>query len=282
TQYLGELTEARCGLMSPDEFRHRLEIEVRKAMHQQGRDWRTLSDTGACSPILRAGSNNWPRLRRSQDYYMEGMLIWIEADAIIRKQTGNAKSLDDFCHHFFAYKDGDPHPKAFTRQDVIDSLNSVVAYDWEGLIRRRVDMVVERFDPSFVGLLGYTIQYSNKPANIPGNTFRATSGTDLLDSIGAVLGSDGTISDLSLGSPAFEAGLGPGMKLVGVNGHKYSKNRMLDAIASSVASGEIDVMLVSGDSFEHRTIRYNEGPKYMTLVRQNGTDDVLRKIVKPR
>ncbi len=282
TQYLGELTEVRCGLMSPDEFRHRLEIEVRRAMHQQGRDWRTLSDTGACSPILRAGSSNWPRLRRSQDYYMEGMLFWIEADAIIRKRTHNEKSLDDFCHHFFAHADGDPHPKPYTRDDVIKSLGSVVDFDWRGLIQRRVDTVVDRFDPSFVDLLGYSVQYSNTASNIPANTFRASTGTDLLDSIGAVISSDGTVSDLLLGSPAHAAGLGPGMKIMGVGEHKYSKNRMLDAIAKSGTTGEIKLMLVSGDSFEHRTIKYDGGPRYMTLVRQSGQDDILAEIVKPR
>ncbi len=54
TQYLGELVEARCGLMTNEQFVHRLLVELRSATHQQGREWRTLADTGAASHILRA------------------------------------------------------------------------------------------------------------------------------------------------------------------------------------------------------------------------------------
>ena len=213
---------------------------------------------------------------------MEGMLFWIEADAIIRQQSGHSRSLDDFCQHFFACEEGDPHPKAFTREDIVASLQQVVAFDWEGLIRRRVDMAVERFDPALVNLLGYSIQFSNKQPNIPAGTFRASSGLDLVDSIGAVIGSNGTVNDLLLDSPAYRAGLGPGMKIAGVNGSKFSANRMRDAIASSVSTGKMELMLVSGDSFENRTIEYDGGPRFMTLVRKNGSQDVLADILKPK
>ena len=243
TQYLGELIEARSGLMSPQEFRHRFETEIRRAVHQQGRDWRSLSDTGACSPILRAGSNNWPRLRRSQDYYMEGMLFWLEADAIIRDLSDGEKSLDDFCRHFFAYdSNSDPHPKPFDRADVITSLRTTVEFDWEGLVRRRVDGLVERFDPAVVDRLGYAIQYTNRQPKIPANTFRSTSGVDLLDSLGAVISDGGRVQDLLLDSPADLAGLGPGMEIAGVNGKKWSANRMRDAISMSATNRTVELI----------------------------------------
>lgn len=50
TQYLGELVEARSGLMTNEQFTHRLLVELRNATHQQGREWRTLADTGAGFP----------------------------------------------------------------------------------------------------------------------------------------------------------------------------------------------------------------------------------------
>ena len=288
TQYLGELIEARCGLMTPEEFRHRFATEIRRAMHQQGRDWRSLSDTGACSPVLRAGSNNWPRLRRSQDYYMEGMLFWLEADAIIRSQSDGAKSLDDFCQHFFAYNAGeggdessaDPHPKGYDRAEVIQSLGHVLDFDWEGLIARRVDMLVERFDPAVVDRLGYSIQYSNEKPDIPSTTFRASGGVDLLDSIGAVISDSGKVTDLLLGSAADTAGLGPGMEIVGVNGNKWSKNRMHDAIAMSATTGEVNLMVVSGDSFQDFVVKYDGGPRYMTIVPKKNGKDLLAEILK--
>ena len=68
--------------------------------HREGRRWRSLEDTGVASHLLRGGSPNWNELRREQDYYFEGALIWLEADAIIRERSQGKQSLDDFCRKF--------------------------------------------------------------------------------------------------------------------------------------------------------------------------------------
>ena len=52
------------------------------------------------SPILRAASANWNDLRRSQDYYSEGALLWLEVDALLRDLSQGKHSLDDFCKKF--------------------------------------------------------------------------------------------------------------------------------------------------------------------------------------
>ena len=268
--------------MSADEFRHRFAVEIRAAMHQQGREWRSLADTGACSHTLRAGSNYWPRLRRSQDYYMEGMLFWLEADAIIRRETNGQKSLDDFCRAFFRAAEDSPYPSGFTRADVVDGLNDVLDYDWDALVARRVELLTERYDPAVVEALGYSVQYTNQKPDIPAGTFRHVSGVDAIDSIGAVIGADGSINDMLLGSPLHQAQLGPGMKVVGVNGHAWSENRMRDAIAMSATKGDIELMVVSGDSFETHRVEYDGGPRYMTLVENKAGKTLLTEIVKPR
>ncbi len=172
TQYLGELVEARCGLMTNEQFVHRLLVELRSATHQQGREWRTLADTGAASHILRAGSEAWPGLRRSQDFYMEGMLFWLEADAILRKESAGTKSLDNFCHDFFRATDNTPHPNPYTRGDLVHILDSLVKFDWDGLIQRRVESFQTAFDPSVAGLLGYRFEVQTVAPSVPGDTFR--------------------------------------------------------------------------------------------------------------
>ena len=282
TQYLGELMEARCGLMSETEFRHRLSVEIRHALYQQGRAWRSLLDTAACSAILRGKSASWPRLRRSQDYYMEGMLFWIEADAKIRSATDGRRSLDDFCRDFFRATKDSPHPHAFTRADVVTSLNRVLPYDWDGLISRRIEGLAERYEPAVVGMLGYSVQYTNEIPSIPEKTFRAVEGVDAYDSIGAVVSEEGVISDLLFGSPAHQAGLGPGMKIAGVNGHTWSSNRLLDAISKSATTGGMKLMVVNGDSFRTHDVEYDGGPRHMVLVRDEDANDVLADILKAR
>jgi predicted metalloprotease with PDZ domain len=85
-----------------------------------------------------------------------------------------------------------------------------------------------------------------------------------------------------LDSPIHQAGLGPGMKIVGVNGFAWSANRMRDAISLSSTKGHIELMVVSGDSFQTHRIAYDGGPRYMTLVRKSEGEDVLAEILKPK
>jgi predicted metalloprotease with PDZ domain len=281
TQYLGELLEARSGLMTSDEFQHRFTLEVRHALLQQGRDWRSLADTGAASHLLRDGSPSWARLRRSQDYYMEGMLFWLEVDAILREQTGQQRSLDEFCRDFFAADAAATRPRGFTREDIVAALNRVAPYDWSGLIARRMEAVSERFEPTVVDRLGYAIQYSNTPPSIPGETYRHVAGVDAYDSLGCLIDPDGTVRDVLLSSPADKAGLGPGMKIMGVNGHVWSANRMHDAIAMSATRGDVECLLVRGDSLVKRQIDYRGGPRFMTLVPVAGKAPLLPEILRP-
>lgn len=281
TQYLGELIEARAGWMSEEEFKQRFEIEIRAALHQQGRQWRSLADTGACSHTLRARSLFWSRLRRSQDYYMEGMLFWLEADAIIRTQSNGEKSLDDFCKAFFAYPDDAPHPSGFTRADVVKQLEAVLPYDWDGLIVERIEALVDRYNPAVVERLGYEIAYSEEKPDIPEDTFRRVKGLDALDSLGAVFDEDGTIKDVLLESPAHLAKLGPGMKVVGVNGSAFSENRLRDALKLSASKGHLEMMVVNGDTLETHEVKYDGGVKYLTLVEKKEAKNWLKEIVKP-
>ncbi len=284
TQYLGELIEARSGLMEESEFRDRLSIEVRQATYQQGRQWRSLQDTGAASHLLRDRSAAWSRLRRSQDYYMEGMLFWLEADAIIRGETKGAKSLDDFCQAFFACGKAERNstPKAFNKDEVVRTLNEVVEFDWQRLIQRRIELPTAKFQPEVVERLGLAVQYSNEPADIPDTIYRSFPAVDAYDSIGCSIGSDGVVNDLLLGSAADRAGMGPGMKIVGVNDHAWSVHRLQDAIAMSGTNGQIELMVVNGDSFRTHVVKYDGGPRYLVLKPQAGMPDLLGQILKPR
>ena len=69
----------------------------------------------------------------------EGELIWLEADTIIRKQSGGKKSLNDFCARFHGLG-GDTPPKVvpYTFDDVVENLNAVVPYDWATFLHERI------------------------------------------------------------------------------------------------------------------------------------------------
>lgn len=278
TQYLGELLEVRSGMMSEDEFRWIVNQRVRSEKLQQGRDWRSLYDTCAASHILRGGSASWSDLRRSQDYYSEGALIWLEADAIIRKGTKNAMSLDDFVKDFLGSAEPTDNPNPYLRGDVVTALDKVYKHDWDAFIAERVDRSGTRGPLSVAKEIGYTIEFTNEPPKGPKNA--KADELDARDSIGVRVSSDGTVRTVLLGTPADEAGLAPGTKIIGIDGYTWSRQRFVDAIEASAVDGSIKLLTVSGDRLVDTSIIYEGGPRYMTLVRDNEAVDVLGDIVK--
>ncbi len=282
TQYLGELVEARCGLMTADQFKHRLLVELQNAVHQQGRQWRTLADTGAAAHILRDGSNSWPGLRRSQDFYMEGMLFWLEADAILRTNSNGKKSLDDFCHEFFSATRDTTLPNPYTRDDLIRILDSLVSYDWDGLIRRRVESFQSEFDPSVAESLGYRFQIQEQSPAIPGDTFRLSGAIDAYDSLGVTFSSDGVVRNILLDSPADKARLAQGMKIVGIGSFVWSPARLYQAIREAKSGSMIELKIVEDEQFRTISIPYHDGLRSWNLVRDPSSPDRLAEILKPR
>jgi predicted metalloprotease with PDZ domain len=49
---------------------------------------------------------SWASLQRGEDYYFEGLLIWLDVDTEMRELSGDKKSLDDFARLFFGVENG--------------------------------------------------------------------------------------------------------------------------------------------------------------------------------
>jgi predicted metalloprotease with PDZ domain len=287
TQYLGELVEARAGLMSGDEFRHRVGVELRNAYHQQNRQWRPLSDTAAASHILRDGTSAWPLLRGSQDYYMEGMLFWLEVDARLRNASDGEKTLDDFCHEFFKVTDAKAtakgsEPSGYTRDEIVSILESLVAYDWDGMILRRIESPMQNYDSQLPETLGYALNPSSKPPRIPSSTFRYPQGVDEYDSIGATFSPSGVVKDILIGGAADRAKLGPGMEVIAIGDKVWSASRLREAIRQTADSRPISLLVRDEDTILPRELQYYDGAKYLTLERIEDAPDMLEQILQPR
>jgi predicted metalloprotease with PDZ domain len=281
TEYLGEVLMVRSGLVTPDEYRVTLTGHIRALSRTTGRQWRPLADTAVASHLSRNPGASWNGLRRSQDYYMEGMLLWYECDAIIRERTDGARSLDDFCKRFFAAVPGRKAVAGYEFADVVRELGATAEYDWDGFLRRRVTAPQESLPLDVVGRLGYRLKYADKPPAAGPRVTAPPADNPAADSLGVVI-VNGRVRSVDPGLPADKAGLAPGLRVIGVNGKRYSTNRLRDAIADSVTRKKVEFLLEDGDEFRTVVVPYADGLRYLELARADGRPDVLGAILKPR
>ena len=190
TEYLGEVLMVRSGLVDPKEYRETLTATIGSLAHQEGRRWRPLEDTAAASHLLRGHSPNWNELRRGQDYYFEGALIWLEADAIIRERSEGKKSLDDFCRKFLGANRTDVSVVPYELPEIVKDLHELADFDWESFLARRVSQPQESLPLDVVGRCGYRLQYATEPpAGSP--ISRQRGGISARDSLGLSFSPEG-------------------------------------------------------------------------------------------
>ena len=283
TQYFGEVLTVRSGIMSFEDNLPSLAGTLDYLMHQEGRRWRPLEDTATASWKLRAHSSFWSQLRRGQDYYPEGAVIWMEADALIREKTGGKKTLDDFAKKFFAAdRAKQPIVVPYELSEVIADLKELADVDWDKFFADRTAKTEESLNLDFFPkTLGYRLQYDATPSARAKEREAESKGVSATDSIGLSASDDGRISSIVPGLPADKAGLASGMIITGVNNRKFSSQRLKDGIADSPTSRKIELLILDGDTFRNVTLDYDGGPRYLNLVRATDHPDTLAEILKP-
>jgi predicted metalloprotease with PDZ domain len=280
TEYLGEVLMVRSGLIDANEYRDSLTATIGSLAHQEGRRWRPLEDTAAASYLLRAPSPSWNELRRGQDYYFEGALIWLEADTIIRERSEGKKSLDDFCRKFLGANRTDVSMVPYDLPEIVKDLQELADFDWESFLNRRVSQPQESLPLEVVGRCGYRLKYATDPPT--GSAIsRRRGGISARDSLGLSFSPEGQINDVVPGMIGDRAGLAPGMTVIGVNSKKFSAQRLHDALAESVALRKIELLLLEGEDFRTVVLNYADGPRYLAMVRDETKPDLLAEILKP-
>jgi predicted metalloprotease with PDZ domain len=139
TQYWGYVLAARSGLLTKPQTLDALAETAAAYDHMIGRTWRALQDTTNDPTMVSRRPISWRSWQRSEDYYSEGELIWLDADTLIRELTRGAKSLDNFARAFFGVADGAITPVTYEFADVVKALNAVSPHDWAAFLRSRLD-----------------------------------------------------------------------------------------------------------------------------------------------
>jgi len=282
TDYLGNLLAARTGLRSPDQFRENLAYTAAMLDHRAGRTWRPLQDTAVSVQTLFAAPQEWTNWRRTADYYPEGYLIWLEVDSLLRQKSTGQKSLNDFCRLFYGGQSGPPKVVPYKFEDVVSALNQIVPNDWAALLRERLDSKSPHAPMGGITNGGWKLVYTDKKNSTMDAREKTGESLDLSFSLGFIATKQGEVRDVIPGSPAYVAGLGPGMKLIAVNGRKWSKDVVRAALRASVHSQQpLSLLAENGEYYSTYQVNYHEGDRYPHLVRAEGQPDLLDEMIKP-
>ncbi len=280
-EYIGMLLGTRAGFNDAAYMRDYLGRTAAASANEPGRASTALVDTATEDWVLRTVDGAWSSLRRGQDYYDEGALIWLRADALIREQSQGRRSLDDFLRSFFGQRDTQPIVVPYTREDVEASLSAILPYDWHSFFETRVYQVNSKSPTDGLEAAGWRLVYNATPNNEPFYSELVPISCYGSYSIGIDVAKDGAIYDVLPGTPAYDAGLGPHMTILAVDGRVYSTDVLSESIAHP-RNGKISVIVRNFDSVETREIQYAGGIRYPHLEQIPGSHDYLGEILASR
>ncbi len=280
-QYLGDMLSFRTGIRNPKDYPEYLASIWASMDTEPGRATEPLIDTTTAAPYLYEADGQYSRIRRTAgDFYTEGELIWLDADTIIREKTGGAKSLDTFLHAFTDPAVTGPITKTYTREDVEKTLESVVPYDWHGFFERYVYQVSPHPPSDDLARAGWRLVYNDKPNKFIEASSATRHNQNYWYSLGMNISGKGTVTNVRENSPAWKAGLSPGVKLVAIDGQDYDPDVLEYAVKNAQHSRAKIVLLGDNNGFVGSyTIDYHGGLRYPHLVRIAGKPDMLAKIM---
>ena len=283
TQFWGYVLQARSGLVSKQDTLDQLAAIGALYDSQPARQWRDLIDT-TNDPIISARRpKGWSSWQRSEDYYNEGLLVWLEVDSRLRELSGGKKSIDDFARAFFGVRDGDWGELTYTFDDIVGTLEKIQPYDWRGLLTQRLTEHAKGAPLSGFERNGYRLVYTDQPTPSFKANEKTRKITDLTYSGGFVVGSGAEISSVTWGSPAFDAGLTVGTTIVSVAGLSYTDDRLKDAIrAAKGGTTPVQLWVKDGERYRQVALDWHGGLRYPRLEK-NGTGEAgLDRLLAPR
>lgn len=188
--------------------------------------------------------------------------------------------MDDFCHLFYGGQNGPPEVKTYTFDDIVNTLNQVVAYDWRGFWTERLTNHGPGAPLTGIENSGWKLVYDGQQSPLEHGMEEARDSINAEYSLGLFLKKDGKVVDTVESMLAAKAGIGPGMKIVAVNGRRFTDDAFHDALKATENSAGIELLVENTDYFKTFKIDYRGGEKYPHLVRDDSKPDVLSDIIK--
>jgi predicted metalloprotease with PDZ domain len=283
TQYYGFVLAARSGLWSAEQTRDALALTAATYQHREGRQWRSVVDT-TNDPILSARRPApWRSWQRNEDYYSEGLLVWLDVDTLIRERTNGRRSLDDFALAFFGTNDGSWVPVTYTFEDVVAALNAVHGHDWATFLRERIYAAGTKPPLDGVARGGYRLVFKEERSAFQRDAEAYARNAEFMYSLGLGFGENGNVTAVQWDGPAFNQGVTVGTQVVAVGGVAFGNETLRRAVTAAQLDGApVDLLLKNGDQYRTIAIPYREGLRYPHLERDTSTSDRLAAILAPR
>jgi predicted metalloprotease with PDZ domain len=233
--------------------------------------------------VLYGAPGEWTSLRRSVDFYVEGWLIWLDTDTKIRELSGGQRSLDDFCKRFHGAPSSPPMVKTYGFDEVVATLNDVAPFDWRNFLLTRLNSTDFHAPLGGIERGGWKLAYGTLPSGFLKDFEQVRHSTEMGYSIGLRLNEDGSIADVIEGMAAARAGVGPGMKILAVNGKAYSPEVLRSVVRATTDPKQrrIELLIDNEGQVASFQLTYGEGEKYPVLERDQAKPDTLSKIIAP-
>jgi predicted metalloprotease with PDZ domain len=283
TQYWGVVLAARSGLITAEQARDEMASVAAGFEASKGREWRPLVDTTNQPTVSQRRPVSWMSWQRPEDYYTEGLLVWLDADTKIRELSDGKKSLDDFAKLFFGVNNGSYITDTYTFEDIVTALNQVQPHDWASFLKERVYELHPEVPENGFAQGGYKLVYNDTAPSWEKHGVESPRfGTSFADSLGFSVMGEGNLGSVAWDSLAFKAGLVPGMQLMAVNGEVYSVDKLRDAIRrAEKGTGPITLLVKDRDQIRTVALDYHGGLRVPHLEQVEGTPARLDDILKP-
>lgn len=280
TSFWDSVLAARSGVQPKDIALGEIAENAANYSTQAGRTWRSVEDTTFNPALAYRKPQPFSSLSRGTDYYSEAALIWLEADQIIRRGTGEARGLDDFAKAFFGTAEGDWGTKLYTFEDVVSTLNAVHPYDWATFLGAKFRKPGQPAPTKGIEMAGYKLVWKAEP-----NPFTKAGGAagDFAWSLGFSVGTDGAVSGTRWGSPGHDAGLVPGTTIVSVDGFAFTRDRLTTAVKeASGGKAPIKLIVKRGDRFDTVDLQWNGGLRFPWIEPAGEGEQPLDRLLAPR
>ena len=163
------------------------------------------------------------------------------------------------------------------------TLNQVAPYDWRGFWTERLTNHGPGAPLTGLEASGWKLVYDEKRSELISAEEGEDGDINASYSIGLLLHKDGVIVDTVEGMLAAKAGIGPGMKIIGVNGRKFSSSALRDALKEGkTGTAPLELLIENGEYIHTYKLDYHGGEKYPHLVRIDSSPDVLADILKAK